>query len=74
MATITVTFDAPRFTARLQTFLVKATEGAERIAQEVAADVLNDTRATWPVDSGESRAAWEGPQKVGEPHTRLGIV
>jgi len=60
---IHIALDTARFNARLRQFVHATTREAEQVVFEVAAQVLGDTQAGWPVDSGASRAAWFGPNK-----------
>ena len=59
-----VQLDTARLAQRLAQFLATTTEDAERIVAGVALQVLADTQAGWPVDSGASRAGWAGPRQM----------
>lgn len=43
----------------------------DSIASYEAGLLRDDIIEGWPVDTGASRAAWQGPTKVGEAHYRL---
>lgn len=57
--------DTERFNRRLQAFVRRTEAAADRIVQRTALGVLRDTLIGWPVDTGASRAAWQGPFKLG---------
>ena len=69
---MTLHLDTARFNARLRQFVTAHERGADRVVFETAVQVLGDTQATWPVDSGASRAGWYGPRKVGPAHYQIG--
>jgi hypothetical protein len=41
------------------------------VAKREAGELGDEIVRGWPVDTGASRAAWEGPSKVGDAHYRL---
>lgn len=71
-AHVAITFDTARFSARLARFVASQTREAEQVVFGVATTVLGDTVVGWPVDSGQSRAGWWGPRKVGPFHYQIG--
>ena len=47
------------------------TSRMDDIARDEAGRLRDDIIEGWPVDTGASRAGWQGPTKVGESHYRL---
>jgi len=41
------------------------------VAMQEASEMRSEIIEGWPVDTGASRAAWQGPVKVGHAHYRL---
>jgi hypothetical protein len=41
------------------------------VARSEAGELGDEIVKGWPVDTGASRAGWEGPSKVGDAHYRL---
>ena len=64
MALVNVELSTALLAQRLAQFLATTTQDTKRIVFEVAAQVLGDTQAGWPVDTGASRAGWAGPRQV----------
>jgi hypothetical protein len=61
---VSLTWDDTAFQARLQDYINVLPQDAEKILFRVAARVLADIKAGWPVDTGASRAGWIGPRKI----------
>jgi hypothetical protein len=57
--------DVDHFNRRLTAFAAAHRRAADAVVQDVAGKVLRDTQDGWPVDSGDSRAAWTEPIRVG---------
>lgn len=60
-----------QFEQRLAAFIAAQPRRVDRIVYEVTSDVKTDIQEGWPVDSGVSRAAWDGPTHVGQAHYQL---
>ena len=72
---VAIILDTARFSARLAQFAAATGRDTEQVVFEVAAQVLGDTQAGWPVaeiDGGASRAAWWGPRRIGPLAVQIG--
>ncbi len=49
----------------------KTTKSLDRVVFEQASQLKADIQIDWPVDTGYSRAAWQGPTKLGEAYYEL---
>lgn len=55
----------------LQSYGNRVISQLDDIARQQAVEMHADIVEGWPVDTGASRAAWQGPSKVGHAHYRL---
>lgn len=60
-----------RLSALLLQYTVRVERDLDTVIREQSLELLRDIQIGWPVDSGISRAAWEGPIRVDEAHYRL---
>ena len=69
---VTMTFNLTQFNARIALYVRASGREADAATLHVATDVLADTVESWPVDSGESRAAWWGPKQIAPAAYQIG--
>ena len=62
---VRIDIDLARFNARIHRYVQASGRDADAAVLDVALNILDDTQSNWPVDSGESRASWIGPTRVG---------
>jgi hypothetical protein len=55
----------------LQGYAEDATRDIDKDAFELASFLREETIRGWPVDTGASRAGWQGPTKLGEGHYEI---
>lgn len=70
-APVTITMQVDTFSARVAQFVQTHLQTADRIVFEVASAVKASIQEGWPVDTGVSRAGWDGPRPVAPGHWRL---
>lgn len=70
---ITANLDrATRDLTRLLTrYAIRVARDLDEVIRDMAYELLNDILLHWPVDSGLSRAAWQGPYRVSYAHWRV---
>ena len=61
---IDFTFDTKDYASRIMTYARRLNRDLEQVQEGFAANVLRDTKVGWPVDTGASKAAWQGPTRL----------
>lgn len=69
---VKITFDLTRFNARLTRYIRATEQEADAATLALATDVHADVVETSPVDTGELRASWWGPRRIGPATYQIG--